>query len=254
MSYIDTVLPIVKEIRNIVLPGYGLANIIDEKSANPADVVTNFDIKVEEFLKDKLSKAFPEIGFVGEEHGGDRNAERFWIVDPIDGTGYYIRGLPFCTTMFALIEHGIVTFSVIYDFVADNIYWAEKGKGAYMNDTKIHVSDRDFKHAYLSWATKNIKENLNKFMKIDEVGSVRFRAGGWEFAMIASGKLDGRATFNPPGKDYDFAPGSLLVSEAGGIVTNIGSSDYDYRNVDFIAGNPKVHKELENIFKNYKKP
>src|SRR3989344_3048338 len=158
MPYKDTVLPIVREVRNIALPGWGLANITEEKSGHPADIVTEFDTKVEEFLKEKLAEAFPEIPFVGEEGSGDRNAERFWLVDPIDGTGHYMRGLPFCTTMLALIEHGAVTFSVIYDFVSDKMYWAEKGKGAYMNDTPIHVSTRNFSQAYLSYETHTEKK------------------------------------------------------------------------------------------------
>lgn len=72
--------------------------------------------------------------------------------------------------------------------------------------------------------------------------------------MVASGKLDARIQFDPWGYDYDFAAGSLLVAEAGGVVTNINSSEYDYRNLDFIAASPKVYKGLQNIFKNYKRP
>lgn len=254
MSYKDTVLPIVKEVREILLPGYGFASVVDEKSKHPADVVTDLDGKVEEFLKEKLAKIFPDIEFVGEESGGNRNAERFWLVDPIDGTGHYIRGLPFCTTMLALVEYDIVTFSVIYDFVSDNMYWAEKGQGAYMNDTKIYVSNRSLTQGYLCWETKYLekKENLEKFMELSKIGHFHSICAGWEFAMIASGKLDARICFDPWGKDYDFAPGSLLVAEAGGIVTNIGSSEYDYKNTDLIAGNKIIHNDLENIFKNYK--
>jgi len=75
-------------------------------------VVTKLDTDVEEFVSDELTKIYPDIGFVGEEHGGNREAARFWIMDPIDGTGHFIRGLPFCTSMIALVEDGHVNFSV----------------------------------------------------------------------------------------------------------------------------------------------
>lgn len=256
MNYKDKVLPIVREVREILLSEWGTAKSIDKKTKRGSDVVTVLDQKVEKFLRDKLAEVYPDIQFVGEEEGGNRDAERFWLVDPIDGTGHYMRGLPFCTTMLALIEKGVVIFSVIYDFLNDDIYWAGKGKGAYKNDLQIHVSDRNFEDAYICSESRVYKKYNQEFLgKIIEKASYFATVNtGWEYAMVASGKLDARISFDPWGFDYDFAPGSLLVSEAGGIVTNIGSSKYDYKNIDFIAGNPKVAKELQAIFKDYKRP
>ena len=257
MSYKDAVLPIVREVREILLPEWGTAEIIDKKTEVSSDVVTALDAKVEKFLKSRLAEVYPDIQFVGEEDGGDRSAGRFWLVDPIDGTSHYIRGLPFCTTMLALIENGVVTFSVIYDFLNDDIYWAEKGKGAYKNDSTIHVSDRGLVDAYVCTESKVYKKYNQVFLgRIVEKSASYFSSvdTGWEFAMIACGKLDARIAFDAWGYDYDFAPGALLVAEAGGIVTNIGSSDYDYRNIDLIAANPTIYRELEEIFKDYKRP
>jgi myo-inositol-1(or 4)-monophosphatase len=256
MSYKDTVLPIIRATREITLPHWGTAEVIDKKTEAAGDVVTELDKKVEKFLREKLAEVHPDIKFVGEEEGGDRTAERFWLVDPIDGTGHYVRGLPFSTTMLALIEHGQVTFSVIYDFLNDDIYFAEKGKGAYKNDTPIRVSDRTLKDSYLCLEGKVAKEyNQKYFGKIIEKACYMSTVNcGWEFIMIASGKLDGRISFDPWGYDYDFAPGSLLVAEAGGVVTNIGSTEYDYTNIDFIAAGPKVYDEIVEIFKDYKRP
>lgn len=256
MSYKNKVLPIIREVREILLPEWGTAKVINKKTKLASDEVTVLDQKVEKFLKDKLAEAYPDIQFVGEEEGGNRDTECFWLVDPIDGTGHYIRGLPFCTTMLALIEKGVVIFSVIYDFLNDDIYWAERGKGAYKNDLPIHVNSRDLESAYICSESKVYKKYNQEFLgKIVEKASYFSTVNtGWEYAMIACGKLDARISFDPWGYDYDFAPGSLLVSEAGGVVTNIASPDYDYRNLDFIAGNPKVYKELQTIFKNYKHP
>lgn len=110
----------------------------------------------------------------------------------------------------------------------------------------------------MGWETHISKpENLQTHLALSAKSSFfKSICAGTEFAMVAMGKLEGRVCFDPYGKDYDFAPGSLLVSEADGIVANIGSSDYDYTNLNFIAANPVVYKELtegpEALFPNSK--
>ena len=254
MSYKDTVLPIIRSVRNIVLQNHGTVESLGSKTDRPFDIVTEIDKNVENFLKENLVKVYPEIKFVGEEYGGDRDAKCFWLVDPIDGTAHYMRGLPFCTTMLVLIDNGEVVFSAIYDFLNDDMYWAEKGNGAYKNDTKIHVSDRSLNEAYVSIETKIFKkENQILFGEIGKKAAL-FNSinAGWEFAMVASGKLDARLGFDPYGKDYDFSPGSLIVAEAGGIVTNVNKDTYDYRDTSHIACNPVIYEELKNILKDHK--
>ena len=249
MSYKNIVLPIIRKTRAISLPSWGCCEIIDVKNVHPASIVTEIDGAVENFLKKELYAACPDIAFVGEEMGGNRDAEKFWLVDPIDATGHYMRGLPFTTTMLALIDNGEVVFSVIYDFINDVVYWAEKGEGAYKNDERIHVSNRSLIESYVSVEIQS-KEGRNDTLlkKLDgKMASFSSISAGWEFAMIACGKMDGRIMIDPFGKDYDFAPGSLLVKEAGGIVTNLNVDTYDYRNTNCIIANPKVHTELSKI-------
>ncbi len=246
MGYTEKVLPILREVRSLLLPYYGNAGSVVYKSASPADVVTELDVRAEEFMKERLHTLDSSIAFVGEERGGDRTAKRLWLLDPIDGTAHFIRGLPFCTTMLALIEEGEVVFSAIYDFVSDIMYSAEKGKGATMDGKPIHVSMRSLKESYLGWETHLEKE---KNLLIDQAlrrrcVPIKVLCAGYEFAMAACGKLEGRICLEPYGKDYDFAPGAFLVKEAGGIVANIGKTTYDYRNLDFLAVNPVVYKEL----------
>ena len=249
MSYKETVLPIIRKTRDISLPSWGSAKIIDIKNVHAASIVTEIDGAVEQFLKENLSEVHPDIVFVGEEMGGNRDAEKFWLVDPIDATGHYMRGLPFTTTMLALIDNGEVVFSAIYDFINDIMYWAEKGQGAYKNDERIHVSDRSLIESYIGVEVQ-AKEGRNNALikKLDgKMGQFSSISAGWEFAMVACGKMDGRIMVDPHGKDYDFAPGSLLVREAGGIVSNLGVDTYDYRNTNCIIANPKVHAELTKI-------
>jgi myo-inositol-1(or 4)-monophosphatase len=201
MNYKDKVLPIIRETREMLLSQWGKAEIIAHKDESAVNVVTELDNKVEKFVSSKLQVLYPDIGFVGEEFGGDRTADKFWLMDPIDGTGLYIRGLPFCTSMIALIENEIVVFSAIYDFVNDDMYWATKGMGAFKNDFKLNVSSRSLKQSYIGWETRLDKEENVKIFNELRKNSILFKTvcSGWEYAMIASGKLDARITFDPYG-------------------------------------------------------
>lgn len=245
-QFSNNVLSIVRETREMTLPHYGNVEVEYKKSDAAYDIVTKIDKDVEAFLRDRLKEIDPQAGFTGEEFGGDDSMSRFWICDPIDGTAHFVRGLPFCTTMLALVEDGVVTFSVIYDFVNDVIYHAEIGKGAYKNGEAIHVSARSLDEAYLSWETHPDKtENADILLRLREKPElINTMNCGFEFAMIASGKLEGRVCWDGYGKDWDYAPGSLLVSEAGGVIANLGVHTYDYRNHDFIASNEKVFEAL----------
>ena len=245
-AYTTRLTPILRQVRSMLMPYYG--NVADwwNKEASPADVVTDLDIRVETFLADALHDAYPSIGFVGEETGGDRSAERFWLVDPIDGTAHFIRGLPFCTTMIALIEAGEVVVAAIYDFLNDQVYRAEKGRGAWCDNRPIQVSQRRLTEAYLCWESHLANEADQRLFRELRQRCILFKtvSAGFELAMIASGKLEGRVCFDPYGNDYDFAPGALLVAAAGGRVANLGVKAYDYRNVNFIAANPGVFEAL----------
>ena len=246
MQYSDTVLPVMRETRDMLLSHWGKAKAVNQKTDSAWSVVTQLDIDVETFVMAELTRIHSDIQFVGEERGGDRGAEKFWLMDPIDGTAHYIRGLPFCTSMLALVERGEVVFSAIYDFLHDTMYSAEKGCGAYRNDERISVSARTLKDSFVSFETNvTIESNavLRKKLR-DKTSLMSTFSAGWEFAMIASGKIDARICKDPYGMDYDFAPGTLLVAEAGGVVRNIGSHDFNYTNLDFIAANPLAYKEL----------
>lgn len=209
-------------------------------------MVTELDRKTEHFLAKELGKFSSDVGFRGEEFGVHSHADTTWLVDPIDGTAHFIRGIPFCTTMVALIEDDEVVMSVIHDFVRDDTYWAIRGGGAFCNDKRISVSQRSLKQSLISFETRLEKpENYEKYLSVrSQAGIIATINCGFEFAMIASGKLDGRIGLEPYGMDWDFAPGSLLVQEAGGVATNIGKNSYAYQNHDYIIANPTVHKEL----------
>lgn len=231
---------------NNLKPHFG--NITDEryKTNVAANAVTKLDEETEQFLEKELKKLDSTIGFKGEEFGIKTQAERFWLADPIDGTGFFIRGVPGCTVMLALIEQEEITASIIYDFVLDFMYFAQKGKGAFVNKQRIHVSNRGLKHAFLYVETHlQDKENLSTYLSLHNACNVLGDyPAGIHFALTAAGKIEGRIAYDPFGKDYDFAPGQLLVQEAGGVVKNIGTNSFDYKNLNYLAVNQKVYKEL----------
>ena len=234
-----------------LLPHFGNIKAESKDGGNGIEgVFTQLDVETEQFLYERLGSfgkaSGLEIGFRGEERGVQDTADITWLVDPIDGTTSFIRGLPYCVVMISLIDRDDVLLSVIHDIANQNTYWAIRGKGAYRNDEKLAVSTRNLKKGLVCFESNLEKsDNLEKFMNFRKrTVPVMGLNSGYEFIMIASGKFEGKVALDPYGKDWDFAPGSLLVQEAGGVACNIGSSGYDYRNPNFIIANPTVYHEL----------
>jgi myo-inositol-1(or 4)-monophosphatase len=237
---------VVRELGETLRKQFGKAQPVRNKGELAVDVVTSLDTEVEQLLITRLKEAYPDIGFEGEEFGVTQAAERIWLVDPIDGTAHFVRGIPFCTTMVALVDGGEVVFSVIYDFVRDDVYVAEKHRGARLNGELIRVSDRSLSNAYVA-----VEANLDRAENVAAYVSLRKRCivmetinCGFEFCLVATGKIEGRICMDPFGHDWDFAAGSLLVAEAGGVVANIGRSAYAYRDHNFLATNRAVYAQL----------
>lgn len=227
-------------------PHFGNVEYVQKANSDYFDVVTKLDISTEKYIDEQLAKVDSSIGFYGEEHGETRSGKRRWVLDPIDGTSLFIRGLPFCTTMLALAEGPDVLISIIMNIANGDAYTATKDGGAKKNSKAIRVSERTLKEAYIGFEINRSVGNNHEIAErlANLTGTYKSMNSGWEFCMTAEGKLDGRIQKDPWGGIYDFAPGSLLVREAGGVVANIGSNKFDYRNLNFIATNPLIYQEL----------
>jgi len=250
MTYTNKVLPIIKSAGKDLLKYYGKIKISGQKGKLAHSVVTELDLKTEKNLSTKLSRIYPGIDFFGEEFGGKKTSKRFWLVDPIDGTAHFIRGIPFCTTMIALVDSGKVVFSAINNFVTGEIFYAELGRGAKLNGRPIHVSDRQLVDGYLTFEINlDKKENLDLFLDLKKK-TMLFKtvSCGYEMGLIAQGKIEGRIALDPYGDDWDYAAGSLLVAEAGGQVVNIGKKSYSYSDHNFIMGNKSICQEIKKIY------
>ena len=220
----------------------------DDKSA-----VTEMDVLVENMLKAELAELDASISFSGEETGADYDKQTFWLVDPIDGTEGFMRGLPVATNMVTLIDDGQPVLSVIYNFMLGDYYLAIKGHGATCNGHAIRVSERPLNRAFLALSS-NINRDERVFGLHDRlrrdlgVGNVlKFAAGGFQNAAVAAGALEAHVGFCSVASPWDIAPGMLLVHEAGGRVANIGSDIYDFRGRDTVAANADIFYDLMRV-------
>lgn len=247
-SFYNDALETIRRTRDISLPQFGTATIKAYKDTETTDGVTEIDENIENFLHKELSALDPTVGFSGEETGGARDWERYWLVDPVDGTGLYTRGMPYCTTIVSLIENDRVIFGVIYDFVNDIVYYAVRGQGAFANDEPLKVSSRSMVNdrAYVGYEMREDDPDGREVRAklLSRCGPIKFPCSGYEYVLIAKGQIEGRVCSHPYGYDYDFAAGCLLVEEAGGRAANIGRTDYRPSIRPHLATNQVLFTEL----------
>jgi myo-inositol-1(or 4)-monophosphatase len=225
---------------------------VTEKNHN--DFVTEVDQAAEQAIIEVLLGAYPGHAILAEESGASANLndenENVWIIDPLDGTTNFIHGFPQYCVSIALQHRGQITQAVVYDPSRNDLFTASKGAGAYLNEKRIRVTRRDkladalvgtgFPYSNLEALDEYLK--MFRIMTEKTAGLRRPGAAALDLAYVACGRLDG--FFEKGLKPWDAAAGSLLITEAGGIVgTFAGESDYLYKG-DIIAGNPKVFAQM----------
>ncbi|MDB5164097.1 MAG: inositol monophosphatase, monophosphatase [Candidatus Saccharibacteria bacterium] len=237
------IMAVLQQQRPILLKAFGnVAHTLkDDKS-----VVTELDKKLEQELRAALIKFDDSIPIVGEEFGGDISAETFWLIDPIDGTESFIRGLPLPRNMVALVVDNEPVFALVYKFVTDELYIAIKDQGTTRNGQAVHVSQRPLDRVWpeLGGDFKN-PEVIKKFMELNlrVQGFAQLR----DFPAVAKGAVDGLIIFHSHGGIWDIVPRALLIKEAGGRISNVGSSGYNIREMSLIATNPVIFEAVTEI-------
>ncbi len=209
-------------------------------------VVTELDLEVETKLRQALLKFDPAVGILGEELGQEGSEQTRWLIDPIDGTEGFIRGIPVSRNMVTLVDNGEPVFTLIYKFVTDELYEASKGGGAYLNGQRLQVSQRPLERAWLE-VSVNLADPtaLKAFLEVRKqvAGYVIFR----DFTALAEGKIEGGIWWQTEGGPWDYAPRGLLFGEAGAKVVNIGSDHFDYREGSYLAAAPQIFDRLNNV-------
>ena len=223
-----------------------------QKSHN--DFVTEVDRAAEQAIIEVLRAAYPDHAILAEESGASENLhdenENVWIIDPLDGTTNFIHGFPQYCVSIALQQKGQITQAVVYDPNRNDLFTASKGRGAFLNEKRIRVVRRDkladalvgtgFPYSDMSGLDEYI--SMFRLMTQATAGLRRPGSAALDLAYVACGRLDG--FFEKGLKPWDVAAGSLLITEAGGIVgTFEGESEYLYKGI-VIAGSPRVFAQM----------
>ena len=226
------------------------------------DFVTEIDQAAEAVIIETLLTSYPGHGILAEESGsehGAKDSEFVWIIDPLDGTTNFIHGFPVYCVSIALAVRGKVEQAVVYDPTRNDLFCATKGRGAYMNDRRLRTSKRTQMHECLISTGFPFRpgDNFNQYLRM--MGEVMQRTEGLrrpgaaalDLAYVAAGFTD--AFFETGLQSWDVAAGSLLVTEAGGLVGNFtGEADFlDQK--ECLAGTPKIYGQLVPILSKYSK-
>lgn len=229
-------------------------DLLKVDTKQPNDFVTEVDKAAEAAIIGILKEAYPEHGILAEESGvtagSGRGAEFQWIIDPLDGTTNFIHGLPQYAVSIALAQKGVVIHAVVYDPNRNELYTASKGAGAFLNDRRIRVSKRTRLSDSLigTGFPYRVFEHVDAYMAIFKdltkktSGLRRPGAASLDLAYVASGRYDGFFEFGL--SPWDIAAGSLLISEAGGLVSDLAGDTNYLATGNIVAGSPKVFSQL----------
>ena len=243
----ESMFRLIKECGEIIKnPNRNDINI--QEKAGPANFVTSYDLLVQNKLRDGLQLLFPKAKFIGEEGQQETYTEKgeYFIVDPIDGTTNFIKDYQMSCISVAYVVDGDVDFAVIYNPYLDELFWANRGEGAYCNDKKIHVSKHDLSNGIVLFGTSPYDMDLAKksfemayeyFLQALDIR--RSGSAALDLCAIAAGRAE--LYFELILSPWDYAAGMLIVEEAGGIVTTLdGEKPAFNKRCSILARNKKI--------------
>ena len=239
---------------------FGEVEQLQVSRKGPADFVSQADLKAEQTIREELERARPDFGFLMEESGAAKSGDgrhRF-IVDPLDGTTNFLHGLPHFAISIGVERDGELIAGVVYEPVHDEMFWAEKGQGAFLNQRRLRVSGRrQMRDALVATGMPFLGKGSDPTHAryLGELGAVmgqvagvrRFGAAALDLAYVAAGRFDGfwERHLSP----WDVAAGIVLIREAGGYVTEIEGGANMLNSGSIVAGNDQLHGELSKILR-----
>ncbi|MBK7836422.1 MAG: inositol monophosphatase [Candidatus Obscuribacter sp.] len=228
----------------------GKIKSLDYKSA--FNIVTDVDKACEALIIETILEAFPDDGFLAEESGtsGVKKSHRRWIIDPLDGTTNFAHTYPFFCVSIGLEEDGKLIMGTVYNAIADELFTAERGQGAYLNEQKITVSASEKLETSLLATgfppdtVTSDHSNMESYRNLTNAshGVRRDGSAALDLCFVASGRLDG--FWERKLAPWDVAAGSVIVEEAGGKVTNLEDGPLDMESGHILATNGKIHQEI----------
>ena len=235
-------------------------DVLKVGTKGPNDFVSEVDQAAEQAIIDILLEAYPSHGVLAEESGrerGHRTSEYLWIIDPLDGTTNFLHGFPVYAVSIALAHRGQVQQAVVYDPTRNDLYYASRGRGAFLNDRRLRVSRRTrISDSLIGTGFPFRKgDNFKRYVKMFEevmqscAGLRRPGAAALDLCYVAAGYYD--AFFETGLSPWDVAAGSLMITEAGGLVGNFtGEADFLYQR-EVVAGTPRVYGQLVQLLTPY---
>lgn len=244
-----------KSAGEILREGYGTTFRIDNKTGRN-NLVTEYDFAAEKVIISQLKEKFPNHKFLAEESGetGNQNKDEvIWVIDPLDGTVNFAHAIPIFAVSIAAIKNGEILCGVIYNPMLDELFYASKGQGAYLNDKAISVSESDDMHTSLLVTgfpynvDKNPYDCVGTFVKIvlNGIPIRRLGSAALDLAYVASGRFDGfwEADLHP----WDVAAGVIIVEEAGGKVSQYDGNKFKIFDNTILATNGLIHSQIKDV-------
>lgn len=235
---------------------FGEVENLQVSRKGPSDFVSAADVRAEKTLFEELSKARPGYSFLLEERGAVEGTDKThrWLVDPLDGTTNFLHGIPHFAISVGLEREGVLVAGVVYNVARDELFWAEKGAGAFLNDRRLRVAGRsDLRDALFTTGTPyHGKPGHELFLtEVERViartaGVRRFGSAALDLAYVAAGRFDGfwERGLSP----WDVAAGAVLVREAGGVVDEIDGGDF-LKTGAIIASNTALMPQLRQTLR-----
>ena len=234
-----------------IMKEYGKVDYVRTKSAR-LGIVTEADIRAQKKIKSVITRAFPKAEFFAEEDKTHKKAETAWIIDPLDGTRNFKRGIRVFSVSIALLKENKLEVGVVFDPNTGELFYAERGKGAFLNAKRLKVSKAKKAlgvvfNVGLPWRAGTRKQNLSMFNKVVKIASIRnLGSAAIELASVAAGRMEAMLEYGLFA--WDSAAGILLIQEAGGKVTNARGQEFDIFSQDsLVASNGAIHKELLRV-------
>jgi len=246
-----------RKASKILIRDFGEVENLQVSLKGPGDFVSASDKKVEKTLIDELQKARPNYSILSEEIGEIKNDKDFkWIIDPIDGTSNFLHGIPHFAISIGLERNGEIISGIIYDPIKDEMFTAEKGNGAYLNNQRIRVSARSkLKDCIIFTGGPRLKskerelalKEYNDFSSKVLIPIRKLGSAALDMAYVAAGRCDGFWQRNL--NYWDIAAGVIIVKEAGGFVTDFCGENEYIKNKTILVTNSKINNEMIEVLK-----
>jgi len=252
---LKTAIKAAKEAGDIIIKSMKTRKLIDYKGED--NFLTDTDLNAEKKILSTIKEKFPTHSFYTEEGLGKKTvSDHLWAIDPLDGTTNFFHSFPHFCVSIAHFFKGKVDLGVIFDPVKKELFYAEKGKGSYLNNKKIVVSNTakltdallisGFAYERGEVMKRNLK-NIEKFFNEEVNGIRRTGSAALDLCYVACGRADGFWEFGL--KPWDIAAGSLIVTEAGGKITGIKGEKYHLMAVDVTVSNSKIHDQMLKVLR-----